>query len=175
MWHMDLWSCGHFSHRLVDVWSISVHRGLFCVLQNSNHFVCPGVMFAIWVKVKSEKIKRQQHQKRGYISSANKNKLGCARFAYKNFSLKSEMKRNWIRFACVLLVHLKNSGLFFRFFSLQNFCFTSTLLFSLWSETKGKTFFRFKRNKNRSLLLRIFLFTSQFSLCIKMSPIFSHQ
>ncbi len=52
------------------------------------------------------------------VHSSKTLKLGCARFAKKNFSLMSEMKRNWIRFACVSLVHFKNSGPFFRFFSL---------------------------------------------------------
>jgi hypothetical protein len=39
-------------------------------------------------------------------------------FRLNFFSLISEIKQNWIHFACVSLVHLKNSILIFRFFSL---------------------------------------------------------
>jgi hypothetical protein len=76
-------------------------------------------------------------------------------FPLKICLLISKMKQNWIRFAYVSLVHLKNSVLFFRFFSLPNFRFASINLFSLRSETKGKPFLRFKSN-NSSTLIHIF-------------------
>ena len=47
--------------------------------------------------------------------------VGCARFSKKNFSLISEMKRNWICFLCVSLVQLKNSVIFSAFFGFQFF------------------------------------------------------
>ncbi len=39
------------------------------------------------------------------------------------------------------------SVIFFRFFLLPIFCFASTRLILLWSKTKGKPFFHFKRKK----------------------------
>jgi hypothetical protein len=80
------------------------------------------------------------------------------------FSLLSEKKRNWIRFACVSLVYFKKSVPFFRFFSLQIFRFASTYLFSLRSETKGKPFFAsnisFRFKKHLFALFRITMFLS---------------
>jgi hypothetical protein len=48
---------------------------------------------------------------------------------FKNFSLLSEMKRNWIHIVCVSLVHFKIQVYFlasFRFFLLRFFLFAST-------------------------------------------------
>ncbi len=73
--------------------------------------------------------------------------VGWARFASKIFSLISEKKRNWIHFACVSLVHLKNSGPFFRFFSLyfaSNFSLRFNLVIFASKRNVQKTFFRFK-------------------------------
>jgi hypothetical protein len=51
----------------------------------------------------------------------------------------SETKRNWIRLACVSLVHLKYRVLFFCSFCL--------LVFSLRCETRGNHFFAAKETK----------------------------
>ncbi len=67
------------------------------------------------------------------------------------------MKLNFFGFACVSLVHLKNSVIFFRFFSLLLlliFRFASTNLFSLRSEKKGKPFISFKKTKTVHLRLK---------------------
>ncbi len=46
--------------------------------------------------------------------------VGCARFVLKKISHIIKIKRNWIRFTCVLLVHYKISLIFanFRFASI---------------------------------------------------------
>ena len=73
--------------------------------------------------------------------------VGCARFASKNFSLISEIKRIWIRFTCVSLFHYKISLLFFRFFSLlfaSNFSLRFTLvIFASLIQVYFFAFFRF--------------------------------
>ncbi len=112
--------------------------------------------------------------------------LGCAHFVKKIFSLRSEMKWNWSHFACVSLVHFKNSVLFFRFSILfaSNFslCFNKAI-FAL-ERNEGKTFFSLQNKQKRSLLLRIFrflfkktlfshYFASKLSFRIKKSPFFT--
>jgi hypothetical protein len=74
------------------------------------------------------------------------------------------MQRNWIRFACVSLVHLKISILFFRIYSLPIFPFASIKLFSLRfnkvifasKRNEGKTFFRYKRNNSSTLIHTVY-------------------
>ena len=63
------------------------------------------------------------------------------------------MKRNWIRFACVSLVHFKNSDIFFRFFSL--------LFASNFSLRFNSVIFALKRNEVENI----------FSLQKKQKPI----
>jgi hypothetical protein len=60
-------------------------------------------------------------------------------------------------FACSLQKFISLFSLLFA----SIFRFASTRLVSLQRETKGKRFFRFKINKNLSLLLRIFCFASK--------------
>ena len=92
--------------------------------------------------------------------------LGWARFAKKNFSLISEIKRIWIRFTCVSLFHYEISLLFFRFFSLI-FASNFSLRFT-W------VLFASKRNKakqNSSLFFHFFRF---FSLFFAIFPAIFH-
>jgi hypothetical protein len=86
-----------------------------------------------------------RHVKTGAFGHNGRAKLapiGCTRFAKKNFSLISEIKRNWIRFTYVSFVHYKISLLFFRF------KFFALLHFSN---------FRFKGMRNSSLFFCFFL------------------
>ncbi len=81
----------------------------------------------------------------------------------KLFSIISEIKRNWNRLACVSLVQLKNSVIFFRFkffasLQLSYFRFDAkqakSCLVSLPSETKYPLRFQFslpKRKRGRTL------------------------
>ncbi len=94
--------------------------------------------------------------------------LGCARFAKKNFSLISEIKRIWIRFTCVSLFHYKISLLFFCFFSL--------IFASNFSLRFAKVIFALKLNKvkqNSSLLFCFFCFFSLFFVYFVFSLFFA--
>ncbi len=67
---------------------------------------------------------------RGTVASLLRSRLGCVRFALNFFSLRSEIKWNWILFTCVSLFHYKISLLFFRFFSLTSLQIFASLHFS---------------------------------------------
>ncbi len=73
---------------------------------------------------------------------------------FNTFLLRSEKKRNCIRFTCVLLVHFKNSDPFCRFFLLL-FAANFSLRFNL-------IVFASKRNEGKS-----FFFASNISFCFK--------
>jgi hypothetical protein len=88
------------------------------------------------------------HVKSGFFFASKRNEIFAS---MSNFASEAKVRAHPNPFACVSLVHFKNSGVYFRFFSLQIFRFASTLFFSLGSKKKGKTFFS----------LEIFLFASK--------------
>ncbi len=117
----------------------------------------------------------------------------------KIFSLISEIKRNWIRFTCVSLVHYKFHLYFSLLFAYFRFKFFASLHFSNFrfetkqSEAEFKYIFslffalnfllRFdfvifvsKRNEEENFFAskeaKPFTFSSQFSFRIKLSPNF---
>ncbi len=97
--------------------------------------------------------------------------VGCARFAKQKFSHIIEIKRNWIRFTCVLLVHYKISLLFFHFFSFifaSNFSlrfdlviFASKFLLHIRKNLTSIQYIKFCFN---SILLTLFRFPISFQV-----------
>jgi hypothetical protein len=86
-------------------------------------------------------------------------------FCLKFFLLISEIKRNWIRFTCVSLVHYDISLLFCRFFLLifaSNFLLRFTVVIFASKRNKGK--------RNSSLFFRFFLAFFRF---FRFFPLFS--
>jgi hypothetical protein len=84
--------------------------------------------------------------------------VGCARFALKFFSLKSEIKRNWIRFTCVSLVHYKFTSIFSLLFAYFHLKFFASLHFSNFRFEAKQSEAKFKS------IFPLFCFISFFSL-----------
>jgi hypothetical protein len=76
---------------------------------------------------------------------------GSVSFWVSRIQSRVSIKRNWIRIACVSLVHLQISVLFFRYFSLL-FASLQLSYFRFEAKRKENLFFRFKINSSSTLI-----------------------